>query len=261
MTQPIQHIVLIGAGNLATQLGLALHRNGLHVAQVYSRTEASAKKLAQQIDANFTTDLTQITPTADLYIYALTDAVLAEVINKISVTNGLHVHTAGSMPMAVFAHKTSNFGVLYPFQTFTKNKLVDFTEIPFFINANSAENIDKLSFIAHKLSKRVFLSNDEDREKVHLSGVFACNFTNCLYTIAEKLLAEQNLPFDILMPLITETLEKLKELSPSDIQTGPAQRGDQLVIDKHIKLLEQHPEWQAVYELLTQTIKINKTIK
>lgn len=259
MNQPIQHIVLIGAGNLATQLGLALHKHGLHILQVYSRTEHSAQTLAKQLNAEFTTNLADIVPTADLYIYALKDDVLAEVINTISVTQGLHVHTAGSMPMTLFAQKQSHFGVLYPLQTFSKQKLVDFTEIPFFTSANSIESIDKLTITAKQLSNRVFLTNDEQREYIHLSGVFACNFTNYLYAIAEKLLAEQNLPFDILLPLITETLEKAKTLAPSQSQTGPAQRGDQVVISKHMQLLEQHPEWQAIYKQLTESIEQTKT--
>ncbi len=261
MSQPLQHIVLIGAGNLATQLGLALHRRGLHIVQVYSRTEQSAKTLAEQLNAEFTTNLAELVPTADLYIYALKDDVLAEVINTVSVTQGLHVHTAGSMPMTIFAQKQRNFGVLYPFQTFSKQKLVDFTEIPIFISGNSTENSDKLTVISNQITNKVFTANDEQREYIHLSGVFACNFTNYLYAIAEKLLAEQHLPFDLLTPLITETLEKANELSPSKSQTGPAQRGDQVVISKHMQLLEQHPEWQAIYKQLTQSIEQTKTIK
>lgn len=254
-----KQIVLIGAGNLATQLGLALHKAGFDIIQVYSRTEVSAKTVAQQIGATFTTDLAEITPTADLYIYALKDDVLEEVINSVPVTNGLHVHTSGSIKMSLFSNKQKNFGVFYPFQTFSKTKLVDFSEVPFLITANSDESIENLKVIANKLSHRIFVVNDEDRSLVHLSGVFACNFTNYLYTIAEKLLTERTLPFDILMPLITETVSKLKTLSPTEAQTGPAQRGDQLVITKQIKLLEQHPEWQKVYQLLTENIEHTKT--
>lgn len=255
-----KQIVLIGAGNLATQLGLALHKAGFDIIQVYSRTEVSAKTVAQQIGATFTTDLAEITPTADLYIYALKDDVLEEVINSVPVTNGLHVHTSGSIKMSLFSNKQKNFGVFYPFQTFSKTKLVDFSEVPFLITANSDESIENLKVIANKLSHRIFVVNDEDRSLVHLSGVFACNFTNYLYTIAEKLLTERTLPFDILMPLITETVSKLKTLSPTEAQTGPAQRGDQLVITKQIKLLEQHPEWQKVYQLLTENIEHTKSI-
>lgn len=255
-----KQIVLIGAGNLATQLGLALHKAGFDIIQVYSRTEVSAKTLAQHIGATFTTNLTEITPTADLYIYALKDDVLEEVINTVPITNGLHVHTSGSIKMSLFSKKQKNFGVFYPFQTFSKTKLVDFSEVPFLITANSDESIENLKVIANKLSHRIFVVNDEDRSFVHLSGVFACNFTNYLYTIAEQLLAERNLPFDILMPLITETVNKLKTLSPTEAQTGPAQRGDQLVITKQIQLLAQNPEWQKVYQLLTENIEPTKPI-
>lgn len=258
---PIKQIVLIGAGNLATQLGLALHKAGFDIIQVYSRTEISAKTLAQQVDATFTTDLALIAPTADLYIYALKDDILQEVINTVPVTNGLHVHTSGSLKMTIFSEKQERFGVFYPFQTFSKTKLVDFSEVPFLITANSNEATENLKVIANKLSNQVYMTSDEDRSYVHLSGVFACNFTNYLYTIAEKLLAEHNLPFDILMPLITETVSKLETLSPTEAQTGPAQRGDQLVINKHLQLLEQHPEWQTVYQQLSKNIETKKTIK
>lgn len=255
-----KQIVLIGAGNLATQLGLALHKAGFDIIQVYSRTEVSAKTLAQHIGATFTTNLTEIAPTADLYIYALKDDVLEEVINTVPITNGLHVHTSGSIKMSLFSKNQKNFGVFYPFQTFSKTKLVDFSEVPFLITANSDESIENLKVIANELSHRIFVVNDEDRSFVHLSGVFACNFTNYLYTIAEQLLAERNLPFDILMPLITETVNKLKTLSPTEAQTGPAQRGDQLVITKQIQLLAQNPEWQKVYQLLTENIEPTKPI-
>ncbi|HRS67642.1 MAG TPA: DUF2520 domain-containing protein [Paludibacteraceae bacterium] len=258
MNQPLQHIVLIGSGNLATQLGLALHRRGLHIVQVYSRTKEAAKTLAEQLNAPFTTNLGELVPTADLYIYALKDDVLAEVINTVSVTQGLHVHTAGSMPMSLFVKKQLNYGVFYPLQTFSKEKTVDFTNIPVFITANSTENADKLTVISKRVAEKVFVITDEQREFIHLSAVFACNFTNHLYAIAEKILAEQDLPFEPLIPLITETLEKAKTLSPSQSQTGPAQRGDQVVISKHLQLLKQHPEWQELYKQLTQSIEQTK---
>ena len=253
--KPIKTIVIIGAGNLATHLGQALHCNGFKIVQVYSRTITSAHLLASKVDANYTSDITEIYPTADLYIYALKDDILPKIVEAIEVSQGLHVHTSGSVNMTIFAQKQANFGVLYPFQTFSKTKIVDFQDIPIFIEANTTENIENLKDISSRISNRVFQLDNEHRNVIHLAGVFACNFTNYLYTIAASLLKEYELPFDMLLPLIRESVEKLETLSPREAQTGPAVRGDETILSNHMALLQNHTAWQVIYQLLTEGIQ------
>ncbi len=247
-------IVFVGAGNLATNLALALKPHA-EILQIFSRTENSARELAEKIGAPYTTKLATLNAEADLYIYALKDDVLQEVINNVPLQRGLHVHTAGSLPMTIFAEKQTNFGVFYPFQTFSKQREVSFAEIPIFVEANNQQNIEYLQLIANSISKSVFELNGEDRQMLHLSGVFANNFTNYLYTIAADLLKEKNLPFNVLLPLINESIGKLKTLSPFEAQTGPAVRGDKKIMEKHLQMLAENSEWQTLYKQLSESIE------
>lgn len=249
------NIVLIGAGNLATNLAMALQAQRYNIVQVFSRTEAAAQQLADQLGAPCTTRLTDLCTDADLYIYALTDEALPTVINNMPRINGIHVHTAGSMPMHIFDGKQANYGVVYPFQTFSKNKRVDFTHIPIFVEANNVQTLDLLTNTVRTISKNVYFANSEDRKFLHLSGVFANNFTNYLYTIAADLLAERGLPFEVLQPLIREGVGKLDSLSPIEAQTGPAVRGDHSVVSEHLRLLADHPAWAQLYQTLSEAIE------
>ena len=248
-------IVFVGAGNLATNLALALQDARYHIVQVYSRTEASARLLAERLKSAYTTDVAHICTDADLYIYALTDEALPTVINNMPRINGIHVHTAGSMPMHIFDGKQANYGVVYPFQTFSKNKRVDFTHVPIFVEANNAQTLDLLINTVRTISKNVYFANSEDRKFLHLSGVFANNFTNYLYTIAADLLAERGLPFEVLQPLIREGVGKLDSLSPIEAQTGPAVRGDHSVVSEHLRLLADYPAWAQLYQTLSEAIE------
>ncbi|HHT61014.1 MAG TPA: DUF2520 domain-containing protein [Paludibacteraceae bacterium] len=250
-----QHIVLIGAGNLATQLGLALYEQGYSIVQVYSRTIAAAQTLASQIKATATDNLAQLMPTANLYIYAIKDDALPEVINKVTIDYGIHVHTSGSVPMAVFEKKRTNFGVFYPLQTFKKEKRVDFQQIPIFLEASNKQTFDNLNDITKTISENVHNSTSEDRQTLHLSAVFACNFTNHFYAIAGEVLKSTNLPFAVLLPLIREGVNKLETLTPKEAQTGPAVRNDQNIINNHLKLLKAYPEWQEIYQQITKNIQ------
>lgn len=249
-------IVFIGAGNLATHLAKALFANGFRVLQVYSRTEESARALAECVNSRWTTHLSEVLTTDALYIVSLKDDALLQLLPRIVAgrERSLLVHTAGSIPMSVWEQGATRYGVLYPLQTFSKSKEVDFGEIPFFIEANSAGDAELLATVARRLSSKLFFVDSEKRRSLHLSAVFACNFTNHLYALAAELLEKQGLPFDVLLPLIDETARKVHTLTPQEAQTGPAVRYDEQVIGKHLQLLEETPELQHIYQTLSQSI-------
>ncbi len=246
-------IIFLGSGNLATRLALEMQKKGMRIGQVYSHTPENAERLAACLDCHWTIDPEAVETDADLYVFSLKDTVLADVIARIPPNNGLWVHTAGSIPMDIFSGYTANYGVLYPMQTFSKTREVDFSVIPFFLEANTSENAGKLQQLARKLSGNVrFLSSDK-RKSLHLAAVFACNFTNHIYALAVRLLQEQDIPADVLLPLIDETAAKIHTMPPRLAQTGPAIRYDENVINKHLAMLDD-PDMRSIYRLISQNI-------
>ncbi len=246
-------VVLIGAGNLATRLSLALYKAGVRIIQVYSRTSAHAAELAARLDCSYTDKPEEVTAAGDLYIYSLKDEALPSVLPRITPNRGLWVHTAGSMPMAVFKGFVPRYGVLYPLQTFSKEREVDFSGIPFFIEAVTGEDALLLKKIAGLLSDKVQMLSSEKRKIVHLAAVFACNFTNHMYVLADNILKENGLSFDLMLPLIGETAAKVKDMPPSDAQTGPAIRYDKNVMQRHLDMLGSE-EQKEVYEIISKNI-------
>ncbi len=251
-------VIFIGAGRLATHLSQALQHAGHHILQIYSRTQASALQLTERLhlaDDVAITSLADLRPDADVYIYALRDEVLAEVAAQVHVQpEAIHVHTSGSMPMSVFGADKSNAGVFYPFQTFSKEKTVDFQQIPILVESRPSTINPQLIALAQSISTRVYEAGEEARKQLHIAGVFACNFVNCLYGIAEEQLAGTGLPFEVLLPLIDETAAKVHTLTPRQAQTGPAIRRDEHVIQAHINRLKT-PEEQMIYKLLSEKIQ------
>lgn len=248
-------VYLIGAGNLATHLGKALAEAGHTVVGVYSRTVLSAETLATALHCEATTSLDNVSGGADVYVIAVKDAVLTEVAVKLAkrFPESLLVHTAGSMPMDTIP--AARRGVLYPMQTFSRNRAVDFRRIPCFVEASSQEDRGLLLDLASSMSELVYEADGEQRKYLHLSAVFCCNFVNHCYTLAEKLLTEHGeLPFDTMLPLIDETARKIHELMPHEAQTGPAVRWDTNVIEKQKQLLADTPELQNIYEVMSESI-------
>lgn len=245
--------IFLGAGNLATRLSVEMQRKGMTIGQVYSHTPENARRLADRLGCPWTTDPEAVETDADLYLFSLKDTALADVIARVRPNGGLWVHTAGSMPMDVFSGYAAHYGVLYPMQTFSKTREVDFRVIPFFLEAHTAEDAGKLQQVAERLSGNVrFLSSDK-RKVLHLAAVFACNFTNHLYALAARLLAQQELPADLLLPLIDETAAKVHTMPPRVAQTGPAVRYDENVINKHLAMLDD-PDMRSIYRLISQSI-------
>lgn len=246
-------VVFIGAGNLATRLSQEMRRVGFTIQQVYSHTPENAELLARILGCAWTVRLEEVREDADLYLFSLKDAVLSEVISRIRPNSGVWIHTAGSMPMDVFAGHTERYGVLYPLQTFSKKRPVDFSVVPFFLEANTPETIKVLQTVAVSLSGNVRFLSSEKRKQLHLAAVFACNFTNHIYGLAVRLLDEQEIPADVLLPLIDETVAKIHSMPPAEAQTGPAIRYDENVINKHLDMLSD-PDMKSIYQLLSQHI-------
>ena len=248
-------IVLIGAGNLATHLGKALHAAGHDMVQVFSRTMQSAETLASLLDAEPLTDMAQVRDDADVYIFSVKDSALEQLISQLcGGEKKVFLHTAGSMPMSVFRGKTLHYGVLYPMQTFSKQREVDFSIIPCFIEANDEFALKQIEGLAGQISHRVYQLSSEDRKYLHLSAVFACNFANHCYAASQKLLQLHGIPFDVMLPLIDETAAKVHGMTPKEAQTGPAVRYDENVIGKQIQLLENQPYFQKIYDCMSKSI-------
>jgi predicted short-subunit dehydrogenase-like oxidoreductase (DUF2520 family) len=247
-------IVLLGAGNLATQLAKALKINHIDIIQIYSHTHQSAKILADQIGCAYTHNLAKINPNADMYIYALKDNALTNVINKTGRFEAIHAHTAGSVDMNIFRGKANKFGVFYPLQTFSKTKDISFEAIPIFIEASTNDVQESLAQLATLLNCKHHIINSEQRSKLHLAAVFACNFSNLMYGLAADIVSDAELDFDILKPLINETASKINYLSPLEAQTGPATRFDVDIIEKHKSQLADQPELTDIYDNLSKLI-------
>jgi len=247
-------ICLIGAGNMATQLGMALLEKGHQIVQVWSRTQQSAAKLASKLNCPCTTEISSITSKTDIYILAIIDTAIESVLSQRSWGDTLVVHTAGSTSMNILAPYCANYGVFYPFQTFTIEKKVDFDHIPVCIEANTPQNIEILNGLAHSISQNIKLFDSNQRQQIHLAAVFVCNFVNHFYSIGEKLLTEKGINFEILKPLILETASKVIYQSPESSQTGPASRNDKVVMDKHLAMLANDPDLKNLYSLLSERI-------
>lgn len=248
-------IVLIGAGNLATHLGKALHAAGHDMVQVFSRTMQSAETLASLLDAEPLTDMAQVRDDADVYIFSVKDSALEQLISQLcGDEKKVFLHTAGSMPMSVFRGMALHYGVLYPMQTFSKQREVDFSIIPCFIEANDEFALKQIEGLAGQISHRVYQLSSEDRKYLHLSAVFACNFANHCYAASQELLQQHGIPFDVMLPLIDETAAKVHGMTPKEAQTGPAVRYDENVIGKQIRLLENQPYFQKIYDCMSKSI-------
>ena len=247
-------VCLIGAGNLATQLGMVLSEKGHQIVQVWSRTTQSATNLSSKLNCPFTTDLLALNSEADIYIVAVSDKAIELVLSKRSWENALVVHTSGSTSIDILAGYCTNFGVFYPFQTFTIAKKVDFGQVPICIEASTPQNLQILTSLAKSISQNIQFINSDQRQQIHLAAVFACNFVNHFYRIGEVLLQEKGIDFEILKPLIMETAVKAVANSPKYSQTGPASRNDKNIMDKHLALLEDHPDLKALYATISERI-------
>ena len=251
---PKYKIVFIGAGNVATQLGFALKKSKHTIVQVVSKHKSSANKLAQLLNCDYSVFPEKINSSADIYVIAVKDDAIGEVVKQLKLKNKIVVHTSGSVEMNILKSSSDNYGVFYPLQTFSKTSSIDFKTIPICLEANNTNTFKVLEILANSISKDVQKINSDQRKTIHVAAVFACNFSNHLYTIASDILASANLSLDILKPLIEETSKKIKNNLPAQMQTGPAIRGDKKTMDKHLKMLSDKKQYKEIYKLMSKSI-------
>lgn len=240
-------VVILGTGNVATHMFRALQTSkACSVIQVYNHKSNSLKAFENQTDT--TTSISKLKE-ADLYLICLKDDIIASIASQIQTSKGIIAHTSGSQSIL----EGSNTGVFYPLQTFSKNSKLDYTKIPFCLEANSEENLEVLKAIARSMSSEVFEISSSQRQTLHVAAVFVCNFANHLYSIGEEICKEDDMPFDILKALIQETSNKVQSNSPAEVQTGPAIRKDESTIIKHLNHLKKRSH-KDIYQLFTQSI-------
>lgn len=250
-------VVIIGAGNLATNLAIALYSSGCQVLQVFARRKEAAIELATKVKSDFTSSIYTISQNADIYFICVPDKVIKEVAENLLVNEGIIVHTSGSTDIEVLSSvRSKKYGVFYPFQTFSKARIVPFSNIPICLNANSNQTFEYLNAVASMLSNNIVRMDSRTLTWLHLTGVITNNFTNHLLAIAHQISKEKGFDFELVKPLIEETIKKAFDLNPIASQTGPAIRNDQSTINLHIeKLKDYSPELADIYKALTLSIQ------
>lgn len=229
------YVSIIGGGNVASHLFKALEAKAI-VSIVNPRT------------------LDNLPQRNDIAIISVKDSAIEEVAKKIINHADVIAHTSGSVPMSVSSDTANGWGVFYPLQTFTKGVELDYSEIPFFIEANSQSAQNKLVKLAEMISNHVYIAGSEERKLLHIASVFACNFTNCLMGISRDILSKSNIDFKVMLPLLKQTISKLSNLSPTQAQTGPAARRDYPVMENHLEMLSYDRELQEIYRLMSNHI-------
>jgi predicted short-subunit dehydrogenase-like oxidoreductase (DUF2520 family) len=251
-------VSIIGTGNVAHHLAKRFFQKGVPIDQIYGRNVAAAQNLAQMVASKAVSKPSEWLRETRVCIVAVSDSAIplvAETFSTIIAPETWVVHTAGTTPSTVFKPFFKQFGSLYPFQTFSMGREPDFEQIPIFVNANQANGLDLLKTVAHHISPKVYELLDEKRVALHISGVLVNNFTNHLFQITQNVLELEGLPFEIVLPLLEETMLKIQHASPNDMQTGPAKRGDLNTIRQHLAYLKKLPvAQQSVYKALTDSL-------
>ena len=255
MTDTDLKILLIGAGNVAWHLGPALEQSGYNIIQVYSRTIESAEKLGSMMEVPFTDSLTDLSQEADLVLLSVSDEAIESITGEIQGKYTFLVHTAGSVPADVFEGAAEHYGVLYPLMTFTMVRPLDLRSVPICLEPSSESINQVLRKMASSLSDHVYHIEFEERKKLHIAAVIASNFSNHMYHLAMEFLSAEGLEFNMLEPLIRETVDKAMQIHPADAQTGPAKRDDRIVIESHLEQLKGKPELQKLYTFVSDSIR------
>lgn len=254
-------IALIGSGRVATCMGPRLKAAGHAIVCVYSRTLYNARQLAKALDVPATDSLESL-PAADVYLTMLTDDALTALAPDIvkGREDAMFLHTAGSISIDIWKDAgAKRYGVLYAMQTFSKGAIIDWPDVPVFVEGCNPKELETVKALASDLSPKVTELSSQGRKKLHVAAVFACNFANRMYAISEDLLATEGVPFSVMLPLVRETARKVETMSPLQAQTGPAVRGDRKVVNEHLDLLKENPEYAEIYRLISTDI--NKELK
>ena len=247
-------IVILGAGNLATHFTNALLKTKIQILQIYSRSIESAKSLAIPNKLSYTNNITEINPNADIYIFMLSDDGICETIKEFPIKSKILIHSAGSISMDIFKDKTTNYGVFYPYQTFSKNDELKFSDVPICIEASNKTTMESLRTLSNILGCTYFETNESDRKHIHLAAVFACNFMNhCIY-LGEKILQDADIDTKLLTPLLEQSFKKIISKGAKTSQTGPALRMDKSVLKKHKEMLSHNKQQLNIYEILSTNI-------
>ncbi|MEQ1799300.1 MAG: DUF2520 domain-containing protein [Lacibacter sp.] len=247
------NIVILGSGNTATVLAKMMHVAGHSIVQVWSRNQEHAAELAKQVQSKAIHSLQEITTDADLCMIAVSDKAISEVAAELKLKKKVLVHTAGSVSMEVLKNASPNYGVLYPLQSLRK-EMTDLPAVPFLIDGNSDDVKALLKDFALSLSDKVEVANDDARLQMHLAAVITSNFTNHLYAVTEEFCQKRQLDFNLLHPLIQEVANRLNQGRAIDMQTGPARRGDDETIQKHLHILKADEHLHDLYQLLSESI-------
>ena len=247
-------IIIIGTGNTATVLGRKLKAAGHTILQVYGRNAAAASELAYELDSESTNYWSVVNRDADIYILAVSDIAIEEMVKELRLPEKTIVHTAASVSKNILKGSTSHFGVFYPLQSLKKENRHT-PEIPIIIDASDETTLHVLENLANTISTTVAEADDAQRLKLHLAAVFCNNFVNHIYALMEDYCHKENLDFNLLIPLIKETTLRLTTISPSSVQTGPATRADKATIDKHLALLASHQHLKELYVMMTKSIQ------
>jgi predicted short-subunit dehydrogenase-like oxidoreductase (DUF2520 family) len=247
-------IVCLGSGNVASHLAAAFKKAGMEIVQVWSRNLSHAAELAELVNAKAIDDLGLVDRTADFYLISVKDEAIEKVAFSLVGVHGLVVHTSGATSINVL-EGLAQYGVLYPLQTFSKHIDLDLSGVPFCLEASSDPAYERMALAISVISTAIYKVDSGQRKILHLAAVFACNFTNHLYHLASTILTLNNLPFDLLKPLILETALKAQEDLPLNIQTGPAIRNDEQTMENHLELLSRMPGLQEIYKTLSTSIK------
>jgi predicted short-subunit dehydrogenase-like oxidoreductase (DUF2520 family) len=250
----IKNIVIIGSGNVAYHMINAFIRRGIHVLQILAHNERTAGNLSENFSVPYTIKQSNLNTDADLYILTVQDDLIREVALSLGLKDQLLVHTSGFSSIEEIKGTSTCTGVMWPLQTLTFGKELDYSHIPFFIEGHTRESTEKLARFAGRVSDNVIITSSSARQKVHLAAVIASNLANQLYAIAASILERQEIPFSVLAPLIRETAEKAGSQHPMLSQTGPAARKDFGIIQKHLELLRDEPAFLEIYRLITENI-------
>ena len=243
-------IVIIGSGNVAYHLAKAFTQNNIKVSQIFGRNEVELSKISSEFNIPFSTDQLE---DAEFYIIAVSDSAVENVSELIKNENTLVAHTSGSLPMEILKgnYRKASF---YPLQTFSKTKNLEYSKIPFFIEAENQIDEKSLFELASIISENVETSDYEKRKYIHLTAVFAFNFVNHLFARAKEISDSQHLDFNYFIPLIDETVEKIHHLEPKLAQTGPAVRGDERILKLHEELIT-NDEHRKIYNTMNESIQ------
>ncbi len=247
-------IVFIGSGNIAFFFATRLYRKGHEIVQVYSRTRAHGDLLAVLTHSEVTDCLGEIVDDADVYILAIKDDALAEVAAGLSFKGKTVIHCAGAVPLDVLGDISEHKAVIWSLYSIKKSNLPPGPNIPLIVEASNPVAATVALQLAGDISETVLETDFRQRQLLHVCAVFANNFTNHLFSIAQKLCEEHTLPFEVLHPIIRQTTGQIAFLPPSENQTGPAVRKDFRTIEKHLDLLKQHPGWQQIYADISESI-------